>query len=221
MTCKSCAGTDHSRRSSKKCAFYQPRTRIKVENDSPENADVEGKQDNSYFPNLLKTLPLELKDNITHMLDMRSIVRLSMVDKSWNKIIDNEDFWIRTCRQRDLALEEKPSAPERVQSISFKSFALSSVLERCVLCLGHQPATPSRFFSNLLVCRGCDRAMRKITLTRAKSEYKLNNNDLQGLPYIQLPNPHYRRAAMMTLYLVQDIVDVAFAKHGGDSGKVS
>lgn len=57
-----------------------------------------------------------------------------------------------------------------------------------------------------------------ITVTRAKSQYHLNDGDLAGLRYSTAPNPHYRSAAPMKLYTLRDVVQRAYEKHGGAEG---
>ncbi|KAI8820504.1 uncharacterized protein EV422DRAFT_73394 [Fimicolochytrium jonesii] len=196
MGCKSCGATDHQRRNSKKC---------------PRNLKYVHVEPTYNEPNLLSKLPLELKDAIANLLDVKSLARLSMVDRNWNMSIDNDDFWERSCRRRGL----KKST--RVSEISHKNLVVSSCTKRCVRCLGKK-ASPSVFVSNLYLCRPCGKSDTKITVTRARKEYKLNDQDLAGLPHVFVENPHYRNASAMTLYQLSDIVAKAHDKYGGPEG---
>ena len=45
----------------------------------------------------------------------------------------------------------------------------------------------------------------RMTVTRAKSCYKLTEDDLKGLDCLYLSNPHYRSAAPMRLYRISDL----------------
>ena len=52
----------------------------------------------------------------------------------------------------------------------------------------------------------------KITASRAKGEFGLNDNDLSELDCILVRNPHYRSAACMRLYVLSDVEAASDAK---------
>lgn len=52
-----------------------------------------------------------------------------------------------------------------------------------------------------------------ITVTRAKSEYRLNENDLGSLRYVEKTNPHYKSAAPMRLYDDGEVAAVCKSKY--------
>jgi hypothetical protein len=52
-----------------------------------------------------------------------------------------------------------------------------------------------------------------ITVTRAKSEYRLNENDLGSLRYFEKTNPHYKSAAPMRLYDEGEVAAVCKSKY--------
>jgi hypothetical protein len=54
----------------------------------------------------------------------------------------------------------------------------------------------------------------KITLTTAKSTYKLKEGDLDTIECEERRNPHYRRGPTMRLYILADVIRVAIKKHG-------
>ncbi|GAA5881454.1 hypothetical protein JCM3774_005088 [Rhodotorula dairenensis] len=65
-----------------------------------------------------------------------------------------------------------------------------------------------------------DIAKQRITKTTAKKAYKLNDAELGRLPYIQKPNPHYRSAAPMQLYVEAAVERLAYKLHGGYQGQL-
>ncbi len=68
------------------------------------------------------------------------------------------------------------------------------------------------------LCRKCETKIpdkyQYITKTRAMSEYRLKPIDLDKLGVFELPNPHYRTAAPMQLYLLRQIEGLAKDKWG-------
>lgn len=53
---------------------------------------------------------------------------------------------------------------------------------------------------------------QRITVTHAKSAYKLNEEDLKGLDCLYVRNPHYRSGPQMRLYRVCDLIEVSNRK---------
>jgi len=62
---------------------------------------------------------------------------------------------------------------------------------------------------------GCFNAGKsgRITVSRAKSEYRLNESDLSTLRYESAPNPHYNNAAPMRLYDTSEVAQVCKEKY--------
>jgi hypothetical protein len=58
----------------------------------------------------------------------------------------------------------------------------------------------------------------RITVTRAKSEFRLSEGDLAPLRFTTAPNPHARSAPPMRLYDRGDVIRAAHLKHGGRAG---
>ncbi|KAJ3373000.1 hypothetical protein HDU91_001433, partial [Kappamyces sp. JEL0680] len=74
---------------------------------------------------------------------------------------------------------------------------------------------------NKRICGNCQRAneqYQKITATRAKSEFKLTERDLEDIPCVHVQNPYYRSSAPMRLYRLIEVKAAAQAKHGGEQG---
>lgn len=53
----------------------------------------------------------------------------------------------------------------------------------------------------------------RITSSRAKSEYRLNDDDLSVLAYEEKTNPHYKSSAPMRLYEVEEVAQVCEDKY--------
>lgn len=62
---------------------------------------------------------------------------------------------------------------------------------------------------------GCFKASEsgRITVSRVKSEYRLNESDLSSLKYDSAPNPHYNNAAPMRLYDISEVARVCKEKY--------
>jgi hypothetical protein len=58
-----------------------------------------------------------------------------------------------------------------------------------------------------------ERERDQMTATRAKSLFQLNETDLALLPCKEVTNPHYKRAAPMRLYDIDDLVDACVQKY--------
>ncbi|KAI8815543.1 uncharacterized protein EV422DRAFT_372234 [Fimicolochytrium jonesii] len=218
MTCKSCGGSDHSQRNSKRCSFYKPRRNVKLISKKVKRANHwRSEEDKSQLTNLLNTLPVELKKDIAHLLDLRSIVRLSMVDQFWKNFL-NDGFWEHVCRKRGWKPEERPSHPKQLRILPYKNLVVSFVLKRCVLCLLRKKATACFSDSDLLICRSCGFRVFNINVTEAKRAYILNDYDLEAIPFIQLWVPASRRSVLSTLYSERGVLAVAHKKYGGREG---
>ena len=63
-----------------------------------------------------------------------------------------------------------------------------------------------------------DKPDRRCTQTQVKELLCLSDKDLVGLDVVLAPNPHYRSAAPMKLYLLRGAVACAVAKYGGWNG---
>ncbi|KAI9105831.1 hypothetical protein DFS34DRAFT_644636 [Phlyctochytrium arcticum] len=199
----------HKTANSKACHFYRPRGKKAKKEEEEEVPWV------PTGPDLFTPLPLDIKDALAGYLDVKSLGRLSRVNKTWSTALDNEAAWARQCRKRNLKMPVFRH-PDEVGP-SFKKLLVSETFGRCYVCL-QKTANRSVFLSNLHVCWACAQKHQCLTQTRAKKEYKLNDKDLEGLPHLAKGNPHYRNAAPMILYLVRDVEDVAYAKHGGPEG---
>jgi hypothetical protein len=85
---------------------------------------------------------------------------------------------------------------------------------RCTGCksMEQQPWFHGLFQARL--CKGCrlKPEYTLITVTKAKQEYYLNENDIASLRVLKVKNPHYSSAAKMRLYCFKEVKDVSKAK---------
>jgi hypothetical protein len=200
-SCIHCGRTDHQRRTHKRCLFRL--TGISAVNDRRRISDGVDR---------LSMLPDELKQHIIDRLDLVSLCRMSLIDKRWNLFIDNPQWWKEMCLLSNITM----ILPE--ESNLEKNIYISETLSRCHKCLRVKTSRRSVFRHERLTCWDCEQAITKITVTRAKSEYQLNDQDLAGLRSVEAQNPRYRYFAPMVLYSLDDIVRTAHDKWGGQEG---
>lgn len=119
--------------------------------------------------------------------------------------IENNEFW----NQKVILLREN--------KIKVKYYGIYYVYDKNELCYGCDKKTVIvNDFFNMRICRKCQdkkECFRLIASTHAKREYKLNNKDLEKLPYITVKNPYFGCAAPMILYMKDDIIKCSKSKH--------
>jgi hypothetical protein len=78
----------------------------------------------------------------------------------------------------------------------------------CISCGGNESVSLRKAF-DLRLCKNCIEIdeYKLITKTRCKSEYKLNDNDLELFEVYEVKNPHFSKAAPMKLYKLKEIKD--------------
>ena len=127
--------------------------------------------------------PSEIILNVATRLDIISVHYLALSCKSLDAAMSDE-FW------RDLARVVKIDMfiPEEANPRAYV------LMRTCVNCGGDLEDAG---------CHLCSSS--RISITRIKSEFGLNDNDLSGLSCHYAQNPHYSNAAPMRLYRVDDI----------------
>ena len=90
-------------------------------------------------------------------------------------------------------------------------FTMTKVSHRMRVLANDLVDPVDRFEFNLTKAVKTDK--ERMTATRAKSEYLLTENDLAQLGYEEARNPHYRNAAPMRLYDVDDLVEATLEKY--------
>ena len=137
------------------------------------------------------------------------------------------------CRERALAEFEEVRLPEWLRGESKLEEMKAVCRERGIPVTGPKavlwarlraeaPTTPPRscFLSTRLRAEALKERTRRVTSSTAKTEYMLDDKDLTQLEYQLAPNPVYRSAAPMRLYLLQDVIAAALKKHGGRDEEV-
>ena len=78
----------------------------------------------------------------------------------------------------------------------------------CVVCNSNDSVS-LRKAHNLYLCIKCYETddYKMITKTRCKTEFKLNDTDLEIFDVHEVKNPHFRCAAPMKLYKLKEIKD--------------
>lgn len=158
-------------------------------------------------------LPVELKHLIATRLaalDVRAAVKLSMADRGWHLALDNKDFWKRLCHV--YGIHRVPGAKHAQSTGSYKRMLLEEAVRLCFNCLlrSVDPLITSPLHELARVCRRCDEALEKISITKAKHVYKVRDEDFLTL----LSEKKDRQ----TWYLVHDVLTMALRKHGGPEG---
>ena len=73
---------------------------------------------------------------------------------------------------------------------------------------------------DISLCRSCEKVhpeiYRWITQSTALKDYRLTKHDLTALDCYQVPNPYYRSAAPMKLYLARQVEALGPARDGQD-----
>lgn len=69
------------------------------------------------------------------------------------------------------------------------------------------------FVTDEPLCPNCRRNYPLITATRAKDDYDLTEADLKTLRHLERPNPHYKCAAPMRLYLRSQVEEIDQRKY--------
>lgn len=79
------------------------------------------------------------------------------------------------------------------------------------------PSFPRCFVSTQEKSKILEFKQQRITLTTAKTKYKLNLKELESLDCIVKQNPYYRHAAPMRLYKLIDVLEIVDAKRRNQS----
>ena len=155
---------------------------------------------------LLARLPLEVKHLIASHLDLETMVKLGMANRGWHQALDNEDHYKRLCHMYGIHKATGDETP-------YKRRLLEEVVRVCGNCrlrsVDPLIQSPLHKLFRSRVCRRCDEALHKISITKAKHEYKVKNEDFML---------RSEKKDGQTWYLVQDVLAMALRKHGGPQG---
>lgn len=156
-----------------------------------------------YFDYLLPELKLECLDYLDPK-DMYSCYRTRMDIFS----VKYNDYWKLRCK--------KIYFKRNIRPVSWSLTYIKMLNKLCFDCM--KPTSCINNFFNIPVCISCqkdNRNLRTVALTTVKNEYLLTSGDIKDLEYRKVPNPYYRTAPEMILYLKSDIEALAEKKHNG------
>lgn len=138
---------------------------------------------------------------------------LSITCSQLQQRLQHDEFW----KQHLNANGIRP-----IETSDVRGFVLTTLLDLCSLCLRRKGKIVFQKNDDEnwkdQICKQCTEIDALITKTRSKSEYKLTEKDIQSLPFVLRPNPRYKCASPMTLFLTSDVINLSHQKHGGKEG---
>lgn len=158
---------------------------------------------------MITTLPYEvLRDMLLPMLNPRTLSSLVM-SCNWTMQTftgsEHADWWWKRLRSEGLYTSERPP-PEYSDSPWIVFFRLADKKKHpCFSC--QQPTNNKHpIYKQLYVCKACRQKppYRMITRTTAMNEFGLKRREVESLPFQEVPNPRFRSAYPMRLYLAWD-----------------
>ncbi|EJW01343.1 DNA repair protein [Edhazardia aedis USNM 41457] len=109
--------------------------------------------------------------------------------------------------------EIKNNEPKKIHENN--NLILSNHEKICKFCQSIPIDDKMNNIFNLLVCKKCKfEKIKLITKTTCCDTYLLNNEDLKGIKFMKLPNPHKGNWSDMSLYIEDEIIKIAKEKYG-------
>ncbi len=146
------------------------------------------------IPPTFENMPNDIILRIADAMGPFDLIHLSQLNRKVYTCFSNEYFQKRFTLDFNVILNVNLKNPK----LTFGRI-LAFVCQDCEDMIGSIRKTTQG--QNL--CKACRSSEEgeKITFTRAKSDYKLNDGDLAGLSYSEHTNPHYRSGYPSTLAL--------------------
>mmetsp|Transcript_1316 Transcript_1316/g.3025 ORF Transcript_1316/g.3025 Transcript_1316/m.3025 type:complete len:384 (-) Transcript_1316:112-1263(-) len=115
----------------------------------------------------------------------------------------------------DEVIKRALSRKRKRKEETWAGVAESIATKSCKSC-GKATQASDEFYGGLLCmdCRKSKPEYKCMCRSRAMGEYILSVNDLITIPSIVVDNPHYKSAASMILYRVEDVKTLALKVHG-------
>jgi hypothetical protein len=158
----------------------------------------------------LATLPTDIVEELVPYLDTMDLISLAQVSQTLRHyLIHNTSLWSYLLRNR-MNINHGPRS-------KMKPYDEILRLIPSRLCRGCKSIEQRPLFHGLFrihLCTQCRQSPKYIliTATRAKQEYRLNNHDLSSLRVLKAINPHYKNAAPMRLYHIDEVKAASIAK---------
>jgi hypothetical protein len=164
--------------------------------------------------NMFPCLPeFVLLENVFSFLDATSICNLIVSCKCMLKVctINHNNYWWRRALSRYGLYTSQRTLPEYADKpgIAFLRLTPMHKKKSCFSC--QFPTSSINQFYRIPLCGDCQRhkdQYRCVTRTTAMRDYCLKSKEVDKLEYVSAPNPYYRSAAPMKLYLLSDVVHV-------------
>jgi hypothetical protein len=159
----------------------------------------------------LDTLPLDIWIELTSFLDTGDVVSVAQVNRSLRAFfLANDPLWASLLKRMNI------NYGPRSKGTAFENVIRQIPGRRCQDCYAMElePTPRIRAFFRRRLCGNC-RSMTKYTLitsTKAKKEYRLDNQDLQPLRVLLVTNPYYLSKPPMRLYSLEQIKAVSNSK---------
>jgi len=153
----------------------------------------------------LDKLPIDIIDHVLlQYLDLSTIISLSQVSHFFREVLvhTNPTFWHDLLAIRLKYVYAGSSPPAHVLA-----YNLIKKRRSCDECLGKEQDVSLRRLFRKRLCPQC-KALDKysmITMTRAKREFYLDDDDLSRIPALRTHNPHGYSKPKMHLYPLVDV----------------
>jgi len=158
----------------------------------------------------LTTVPPDIWHELSSYLDTGDFVSLAAVNQSLRRTLTSNTQLLSFLLRHRMNIEW-PSSSKRTP---YEEIVFHIPNRRCSGCGGLERIPSWDAFLKRKLCADCRDGprFRMIVSTKAKSEYKLDENDLSPLKATILANPHYRGGPPMRLYSVVDVMKASKAK---------
>jgi hypothetical protein len=152
----------------------------------------------------------DLHDNIdTHIENIPNIPEITVNET--NKVKDIKEFAYETLGYR-LHGTKKQMLAALKEEIERMTIRRNDTIKELYEKIKQPPKPPLFLISEEGKKKIKDFKKQKITLTTARTRYKVNLTELDKLECTVMQNPHYRHAAPMRLYKLIDVLEIADKK---------
>lgn len=160
---------------------------------------------------MFQSIPEELFwEYLFPMLDTNSLSQFIVSNKNMLKFSrKNHEWWNKRIKKEHL-YQSKRSYPEYKQypGIVFLRLGYNNKKNKyCFSCL--QKTTKFHDIYKIYVCKDCSKTKtpyQMVTRTTAMKEYCLKGKEVDELKCLQVPNPRFKSASPMRLYMLTDVL---------------
>lgn len=160
---------------------------------------------------MFENIPEELLwDFLFPMMDNVSLSQLVVSSKNMLKLSRKNNNWWKNRIKKDQLYRSKRPYPEYREQHGLVFLRLSYCKGKnrcCFSCLNKTSCIHNVY--NIHVCKECSTTKtpyRMITRSTAMKEYCLKGKEVDELKYSTVPNPHFKNASPMRLYMLIDVI---------------